>query len=87
MSRPADSTPLISAGGYSARVRLHLCVNGTLIPLAQVDYDRMILEEPVEIAPGPGELVIDVDDATDRYDVEIGCTAPGSRQVPIRLIR
>jgi len=86
MSLRSDSISLLSTGGYSARVRLHLVVNGTEIPLSQVGPHRLVLQEPVELSARVAEVRIEIDGEVDRWPVELVEMLAGSRDVAIRLV-
>jgi hypothetical protein len=61
-------------------------MNDINIPIAQVGSTRAFLTSPMVIPRGSGELIIEIDDATDRWLVEIeGCPTP-SLDVAIRLL-
>jgi hypothetical protein len=45
-------------------VRLFLRVNGEQVPLAQVGGGRLYFDEPVTLAPGPAEVLVEIDGET-----------------------
>lgn len=47
--------------GYSAEVRLHLRVNGEMIPVSHTEPESIILRSHYKIPSGPATLVINID--------------------------
>ena len=72
--------------GHSARVQLTLVVNGRSLRLAKAGPDLVVLAEPATLATGPAELVLHVDGAPVRWEVEVLPHEPGSTRVPIRRL-
>lgn len=62
-----------------------LRVNGRLHPLAQIGPDRIVLCEAAALPEGPAEIIMHVDDATERWEVDLHQADPAECGVPIRL--
>lgn len=71
---------------FSATVRLQLVVAGEALPLSHASSEWVIASGHPAILPGIAELVMHVDDRPTRSQVEILPHAPGSVQVPIRVV-
>ena len=56
---------------YSAAVRMYLTVGSRLMGVAQVGPDFMILDEPVELPPGCGELLVELDGDKKRRSIDL----------------
>jgi hypothetical protein len=76
--------PLSTQGGHSARVNLRLLVNGLSLPVAQLGPDFLLVNAPVNHAPAPATVVMQVDETERRWNVQlpVGMTA-GCKRVPI----
>jgi hypothetical protein len=57
--------------GHSADVRMHLTVNGYVVPIAQLGSDFMILRTPVEHAPADAEIFLSIDGDERRWMVHL----------------
>ena len=55
--------------GHAAKARLRLECAGQAVALSQIAPDWVIPAEPCDLAAGPGELVIEVDDREHRQPV------------------
>lgn len=58
MSSPSKISRSVA---HSAVVRMYLVISSQRIGVAQVGPDFMILDEPMELPAGRGELVVEVD--------------------------
>ena len=70
---------------HSAQVEMRMFVNGSVVPVAQLGPDFVILAQPAEAhPPARAEIEINVDGATDRFAVNLpaGLVA-GEKRVPI----
>lgn len=55
------------AAGYSARVRLELCVGSVCYPLAQMGSDQLIFSQDVKLPGTSGELKAWIDGEEKRW--------------------
>ena len=68
---------------YSPEIRLHLEVGDRRFPLAKLGPDYIVFREPVEFEPGLAEVVMELDDHTKRWKVQIErAPLPFDLQVP-----
>jgi hypothetical protein len=58
-----------SYSSRSADVTIELRFNGTIIPVAQLGPDFLILDDPVEHPSGEAEIVLRVDENEQRWPV------------------
>lgn len=75
-----------NGNGYSAKVELHLQINGSWLRLSQVGPEMLIFREPQAIAPQTeGTLIVKIDDFEKRQAVLLydGATL-NSKQVSFR---
>jgi hypothetical protein len=72
--------------GHSADVRMQLLLNGTVLPIAQLGPDFLILDKPVDHSPADGEIVLSVDGRERRWPVRLpaGISSAASR-IPISI--
>ncbi len=56
---------------YSAEVELHLDVDGRIVDLAQIGPDDVIANDPIDLPPGPAEVVMHVDGQERRWRVTL----------------
>lgn len=54
---------------YSSVVRLELVVDDHSYPLAKIAPSHIVFREPVELPPCRGEILMHVDDRTERWSV------------------
>jgi hypothetical protein len=66
--------------GYSANVRLFLIVQGHRLNVSHLEPNHCRVRNPVEIAPGPAELVIEIDGQEQRRAILLdhGITPPST---------
>ena len=74
-------------GGYSSFVQLHLEISGQRIELGQICPGKIFLREPVSLPAGEAEVVMNVDDFEDRWQVYlpdgISANSLEARTVPV----
>jgi hypothetical protein len=70
--------------GHSAKVSMHLTVDGLAYDVAQSCQDRVVLVEPRVMPSGPAILWITIDGQTDRHDVVLVGEAEATREVRIK---
>jgi hypothetical protein len=72
---------------YSADVSIRLWVDGTLLPVAQLGPDFLLLDAGIDHPPGSASIVMRVDDRERRWRVRLpeGISA-GSERVIIALL-
>jgi hypothetical protein len=66
--------------GQSADVRIHLLVNGCVLPVAQLGPKFLLLRTPVDHPPCEGEMVMSI----DREERRRGVFLPDGNQVGSR---
>ena len=77
---------LSSEHRYSADVRLTLLVGNTVVPLAQISRDWVMLRENLDVAPGRAEVVMTVDGRERRWDVSLdGPPCETTLKIPISV--
>jgi hypothetical protein len=59
------------ASGYSANVRMELCVNGYVLPIGQLGPDFIILENPKDHPPADAEIAVWIDHRERRWQVQL----------------
>jgi hypothetical protein len=76
-----------NSSGYSARVEIHLILNGESLNVGQLGPEHCMLREPREFPPSPAEIVLIVDDEETRLPVFLknGGTAT-DRCIPYTLV-
>jgi hypothetical protein len=57
--------------GHSADVRIHLHVNGAILPVAQLGPDFLILRTPIDHPPTKGEIRMSIDGVESRWGIEL----------------
>jgi hypothetical protein len=57
------------SSSHSADVQLQLVVDGQNLDLAQIGPDDVIVNQPVDLPPGPAEVVMFVDGRERRWPV------------------
>lgn len=61
---------MIAHGGYSSKVRLTLCINGTELALSHVGSKQIVVRDVCEPLPaGEAEVVIEVNYSAERFKV------------------
>jgi len=73
------NAPQTNPSGHSADVRIHLHVNGCVLPVAQLGPEFLVLRTPVEHPPCDAEIAMSIDGHESRWAVhllngiQIGC--------------
>jgi hypothetical protein len=57
--------------GHSSIVRMELCVNGLVLPIAQLGPNFLVLETPIDHPPVDAEIGMWVDGREDRWPVRL----------------
>lgn len=57
--------------GHSAIVRMELCVNGHVLPIAQLGPNFLVLENPIDHPPAEAEIGMWIDGREDRWRVRL----------------
>jgi hypothetical protein len=60
-----------STSGHSADVRLHLFINGHVLPIAQLGPDFLVLRTPADYPPSDGEIHMVIDGQASRWPVRL----------------
>jgi hypothetical protein len=55
--------------GCSSRVEMHLLVNGSSLPIAQMGPDFLLLDKPVDHPPAQATIVLSVDGSERHWPV------------------
>jgi hypothetical protein len=63
--------PVSSQGGHSAVVKIQLLLNGTVLPVAQLGPDFLLLDAPSDHPPGSARLVLQVDQSERSWEVSL----------------
>ena len=63
--------------GYSADVRMQLCIDGYTFAIGQLGPDFIILDQPRDYPPGEAEILLSIDGRVRRWPVQLpdGVTA------------
>jgi len=56
---------------HSAIVRMELCMNGHIMPIAQLGPDFLVLKTPVDHPPAEAEIGMWIDGREDRWRVRL----------------
>jgi hypothetical protein len=73
---------MIAHSGYSSRVALTLLIDGHELALSHVGSSRLVVRDKCEARPaGDAEIVIEVNDSTERYKVFLPRGLPGPGQL------
>jgi hypothetical protein len=56
---------------HSAIVRMELCVNGRVLPIAQMGLDFLVLVNPIDHPPVDAEIGMWIDGREDRWRVHL----------------
>jgi hypothetical protein len=57
--------------GYSADVRMQLCVNGHVHTIGQLGPDFLILDDPTDHPPAEAEIILSIDGRVRRWSVQL----------------
>jgi hypothetical protein len=74
------NTPQANPFAHSADVRIHLHVNGFVLPVAQLGPEFLILRAPVEHPPCDAEIAMSIDGHERRWTVRLVDGLQVSRQ-------
>jgi hypothetical protein len=61
----------VEYGIYSAKVRMELHLNGSVLQISHLGPDFLILSEPIDQPPGEGEIVTSIDGSASRWIVRL----------------
>lgn len=64
-------TPQTNAAAHSADVRIHLHVNGCVLPVAQLGPEFLVLRTPVDHPPCDAEIALLIDGDESRWSVHL----------------
>jgi len=69
------------AQNHSARVRMELRLNGSVLPISHLGPDYLVLTEPVDHPPAQAEIVMSIDGNQSRWSVRLpaGLSATSGR--------
>ncbi len=57
--------------GHSAEVRMHLRLNGQVLPIAQLGPDFLVLKDPIDHPSADAEIDLTIDGVEDRWRVHL----------------
>jgi hypothetical protein len=63
--------PQTTTSGHSADVRIHLRVNGSLLPVAHLGPEFLVLRTPIDSPPCGGEITLSIDGHESRWFVRL----------------
>jgi len=61
--------PNLREPGHSADVRIHLYLNGHVLPVAQLGPDFLVLRQPIDHPAADAEIALSIDGHDDRWRV------------------
>ncbi len=64
-------TPRTDATVHSADVRIHLHVNGCVLPVAQLGPEFLVLRTPIDHPPCDAEIALSIDGHDSRWAVHL----------------
>ena len=68
--------------GYSSKVALTLLIDGMKLALSHVGSRNFVVRDPCEPRPaGDAEIVIEINDSAERYNVFLPHGLPGPREM------
>lgn len=62
---------ITAKNGYSADVRMLLCLNGHSFRIRQLGPDFLILADPADHPPGQAEITMSIDGRVRRWQVQL----------------
>lgn len=65
------NAPQTSPFAHSADVRIHLHVNGSILPVAQLGPRFLVLKDPVDHPPCEAEIALAIDGRESRWVVHL----------------
>lgn len=80
------SVDQLNIRGHSADVRIHLYLNGHVLPVAQLGRDFLVLKTPVDHPPADAEIAMSIDGDESRWPVRL-VDGIASVQVKTRIAR
>ncbi len=63
------SAPTPNITGHSAKIEMHLRVNGQTFSIGQLGPDFLILDDPADHPPARGEVMVSIDGRERRWSV------------------
>lgn len=73
---------MIAQNGYSSKVALTLLIDGVELALSQVGSRQFVVRDKCEPRPaGDAEIVIDVNNSSERYKIFLPNGLPGPDQL------
>jgi hypothetical protein len=60
---------ILNGSHFSADVRMHLRLNGHVLPIAQLGPDFLVLKEPLDHPPADAEIDMSIDGQESRWPV------------------
>jgi hypothetical protein len=58
-------------GAHSAQVEMRLFINGASLGITHMGRDFVLVESPIDFAPGEASILLKVDDSESRWDVRL----------------
>jgi len=65
------SAPKLQSSGHSADVRIQLCVNGRILPVAQLGPDFLVLKDTLSHPATEAEIAMWIDGHERRWQVRL----------------
>ncbi|NNM85517.1 MAG: hypothetical protein HKL96_07160 [Phycisphaerales bacterium] len=75
--------PLMTTGGYSAKVTMRLIIEGRSLAVSQAGPDMLILTEPATLPACEGEFELTIDATTRRWPASIKPQPQASRELKV----
>jgi len=66
-----DANDIYDGGAYSADVRMELRINGSVIPIAQMASDFIIVRTPLDYPPTDAEIFMSIDGRPRHWNVSV----------------
>ncbi len=63
------NSPATQMDAHSAEVRIHLHVNGYILPVAQLGPSFLVLRNPMDHPPCDAEITLSIDGSEERWAV------------------
>jgi hypothetical protein len=78
------NTPQSHGSAHSADVRIHLHLNGCVLPIAQLGPEFLILRAPIDHPPCDAEITLSIDGDESRWSVHLpNGIQVGQKKTPI----
>jgi hypothetical protein len=71
----------LKSNGYSANVHMQLCVNGRTFRIGQLGPDFLILDDPTDLPPAIGEIIVSIDGRVRQWLVQLPDGVSSARQL------